>query len=57
MKSDLTRGNGLIGAEELNTSRTNAGGVVNTFPFSGCDIYKDVFAFCAALKNNYELSN
>ena len=57
MKSDLTRGNGLIGAEELNTSRTNAGGVVNTFPFSGCDIYKDVFAFCAALKNIYELSN
>ena len=40
----------MVRAEELNTSRTNTGGVVHTFPFPGCDIYKDVFALCAALK-------
>jgi len=42
------RGNGLVGAKELNTSGTNTGGAVNTFPFPGCDINKDVFALCAA---------
>ena len=43
----------MVGAKELNTSGTNTGGAVNTFPFPGCDINKDVFALCAAL-NKFE---
>ena len=48
-ENDLTCGNGLIRAKELNTSGTNTGGVVDTFCLSGCDIHKEVCALFAAL--------
>ena len=42
----------MVRAEELNTSRTNTGAVVDTFPLPGCDIYEDVFALCTALSKS-----
>ena len=48
-QNDLTSGNGLVRAKELNTSRTNTGGVVNTFCCSCCDIHEEVCALFAAL--------